>query len=368
MARNLVINWVEGRPSLSGGVKSNRLLAEAMARRGHAVTISHLPPSPEWPPVWRLRTFAKRARMMLDPLRFQHHLMDAEVPTNQMPTRAYDIDLIPDADVTIASWWTVWRRIASWPASKGLKLHMVRGHEIYNGPEDEVRSAYRLPGHRAVISSWLELVMREYGHTDIVRVPNGVKWSQFDSEPREKQRVPTVGFLASVEPVKQSSVACEAIRAVQREMPELRVIAFGQKPLPDDWDLPANFTFHLQPGQDEIAGLYQSCDCWLTSSKSEGFGMPGLEAAAGHCPLVSTRCGGPEDYVREGVNGYLVDIGDADAMAGAIRSILACDDQEWRAMSAASYTIARDFDWDRSAEILEGAILHWMGMEGAGAA
>lgn len=30
----LAINWVLPRPSLSGGIKSNRLIAEAMVRRG----------------------------------------------------------------------------------------------------------------------------------------------------------------------------------------------------------------------------------------------------------------------------------------------------------------------------------------------
>ncbi|MEM9374005.1 MAG: glycosyltransferase, partial [Planctomycetota bacterium] len=182
------------------------------------------------------------------------------------------------------------------------------------------------------------------------------------------QPVPTVGFLASVEPVKQCGVALDAIREAQRSLPNLRVVSFGQKPLPTEWDLPANFTFHLQPAQHDIPALYQSCDVWLTSSASEGFGMPGLEAAAGHCPLISTRCGGPEDYVFEGRNGHLVDVGDAPGMADAIRSVVGLDEPAWRAMSAASYDIARDFDWDRSAARLESALLGWLGRESEHAA
>lgn len=360
-AKPLVINWVEGRPSLSGGVKSNRLLAEAMARRGHQVTISHLPATPAWPPVWRVRTFVKRLRAQMDPNRFRHHLEQSDVPTNPMPSRTFDVDLVPDADVTIASWWRVWHEVHGWPSSKGLKVHLVRGHEIFNGPEEEVKAAYRLPGPRAVISGWLERIMTGYGHDDIVRIPNGVKWSQFDSLPRAKQDVPTIGFLASVEPVKQCDVALDAIRRVQKSIPNLKVVSFGQKPLPEDWLLPDNFEFHLQPDQADITTLYQSCDCWLTSSESEGFGMPGLEAAAGHCPLVSTRCGGPEDYISEGQNGHLVDIGDAEAMARAMQSILELEDVQWRAMSAESYRIAKDFDWDRSAEKLERSIYGWLG-------
>ena len=53
----------------------------------------------------------------------------------------------------------------------------------------------------------------------------------------------------------------------------------------------------------------------------EGRGIVGLEAMACGCPVVATRCGGTEDYVRDGVNGYLVGFS-ADEMADAIMRIL----------------------------------------------
>ena len=85
--------------------------------------------------------------------------------------------------------------------------------------------------------------------------------------------------------------------------------------------------------------------------------MPGIEAAACHCPIVSTRCGGPEDYIEDGKSGYLVDVGDSDKMAECIEKILKLDDDNWRKMSEASYQISLNFDWDKSAEILEKALL-----------
>ncbi len=88
--------------------------------------------------------------------------------------------------------------------------------------------------------------------------------------------------------------------------------------------------------------------------------MPGIEAMASHCPIVSTRCGGPEDFVREGVNGHLVDVGDDEAMADRIARVLHLDAGSWSKMSEASYSIAREFDWDQSAEILEAALYRWL--------
>ena len=81
--------------------------------------------------------------------------------------------------------------------------------------------------------------------------------------------------------------------------------------------------------------------------------MPGLEAAACRCPIVATRCGGTEDYVRDGENGFLVPVGDARMMADRILDVLRAPAASWSEMSEASYSISKEFDWDRSAEKLE---------------
>jgi glycosyltransferase involved in cell wall biosynthesis len=135
------------------------------------------------------------------------------------------------------------------------------------------------------------------------------------------------------------------------------VIAFGNKPLLPTDDPPANLEFFLRPEQDQIPQLYRRADCWLVSSITEGFGMPGLESAACRCPVVSTRCGGPEDYTQDGVSGYLVDVGSPKQMAQRILDVVTRDDATWRQMSEASRHIASGFNWARSAEILEEALL-----------
>lgn len=360
LGRPLTLNWIEGRPSLAGGVKSNKLIAEAMARRGHRVTISHLPPTLPWPPVWRVRTLVKRAALGMQPGRFRHHLETAAVPINRLPKRVLDPALVPDADVTFASWWRVWRAVAAWPESKGLKVHYVRHHEVYAGPRAEVDAAYALPGPKVVISSWLADVMRDYGHQDVIRIPNGVAWKQFDSQPRSRAERPTVGMLMGTASFKDTPTGLKALAIVRRQIPNLRIIGFGQRPPPESWEMPEGVEFHYQPEQSAIPGLYQACDCWIVPSSSEGFAMPGIEAAASHCPLVCTRCGGPEDFVTPGRNGYLVDVGDAEAMAAAVVRVLSQSADEWRRMSEASYEIAQEFDWDLSAEKLESNLYRWL--------
>lgn len=358
--RVLRLNWVEGRPSLSGGVKSNRLIAEAMQRRGHLVTTSFLPPSWAWPKPWRVRLLIKRIRRGIGDKHFPHHLEKGDITLNRMPTRELNPDLIPDADVTFASWWAVWKQVHAWPSSKGLKVHYVRHYETHGGDEKEVDHAYRLSGPRVVISSWLKGIMTGLGHERIERVPNGVDWDQFDSPSRKKSDRPTIGMLMGLATFKDTPTGMRAIRRLQKQYPDLRVIGFGAQVLPAELEVPDCVEYYMCPDQALIPELYRQTDCWVIPSSAEGFGMPGIESMASHCPLVSTRCGGPEDFVREGVNGYLVDVGDDEAMADRVSKVLDLDDDSWESMSNASYEIAQEFNWDRSAEKLEAALYHWL--------
>ena len=359
--RSLRICWVLPRTGLSGGVKSTRLLAEAMVARGHDATIAYLEAAgPPWPSPLHVGSFARRAikawRERPEPT--AHHLQSSTAKLIPVAGNEVRPEHVPDADFVIGTWWETLEWMRSWPASKGVQAHFIRHYEIFGGEPDRVKSVYRDRTLKFVIAKWLRrLMIEEYGHPQAVLVPNGVDWSQFNAEPRGKQAAPTVGLQYSQVKWKDTATAFEAVRIAQRSLPGLRVIAFGNKPLLPGEKPPANFEFYLRPEQSEIPRLYRRADCWLVSSITEGFGMPGLESAACRCPVVSTRCGGPEDYVKDGESGYLVDVGNPSQMAERILAVVTRDDGCWRQMSEASHAIASTFNWPRSAEILEESLL-----------
>jgi glycosyltransferase involved in cell wall biosynthesis len=64
-----------------------------------------------------------------------------------------------------------------------------------------------------------------------------------------------------------------------------------------------------------IVPYYQALDLYLIASRTEGGPKALLEAWATGVPLVTTRVGMAPEMIVDGVNGFIVDLEDADAMA-----------------------------------------------------
>lgn len=73
-----------------------------------------------------------------------------------------------------------------------------------------------------------------------------------------------------------------------------------------------------------LPDFFRSLDVFVFPSAKEGLGISGIQAMASGVPVVSTRCGGPEDYVIDGETGALVEA-EPRAMADAIAGI--CEDR-----------------------------------------
>ena len=70
--------------------------------------------------------------------------------------------------------------------------------------------------------------------------------------------------------------------------------------------------------------FFQSVDAFVHPSRYETFGIVLIEALSTGRPVVATRCGGPNDIVRN-EDGILVDVDDADGLAEAMRSMINMD-------------------------------------------
>src|SRR5205823_3788712 len=101
----------------------------------------------------------------------------------------------------------------------------------------------------------------------------------------------------------------------------------------------------VAPGRVDEAtldALYRGAAALAVPSRSEGFGLPALEAMARGCPVVASDAGALPEVVGDA--GLLVPPGDADALAGAVARLLT-DDALAAATGAAGHRRAATFTW-----------------------
>lgn len=108
----------------------------------------------------------------------------------------------------------------------------------------------------------------------------------------------------------------------------------------------------------ELVELYRGADCLLFPSLYEGFGLPVLEAMACGTPVVcANRTSLPE---VAGDAAVLVDPEDTAAFAAALAEVLSSPARR-RELAAAGLARAREFSWDRCADLTVAAYRRALG-------
>jgi glycosyltransferase involved in cell wall biosynthesis len=73
----------------------------------------------------------------------------------------------------------------------------------------------------------------------------------------------------------------------------------------------------------ELAAVYRGAEAFALTSRQEGLGIVVMEAQASGVPVVVMRCGGSDELVETAPrDGWLVDQGDEEAFAGALRTLV----------------------------------------------
>lgn len=339
----------------AGGTRVVAAYAQRLKSRGHEVCVVSTPRKPE-NLRGRLRSYLRgegwtpgKQPSHMDGVSVEHRVIDRVRPV-------VDRD-VPDADVIIATWWETAEWVSKLSPSKGAKAYFIQHDEsTFANPADRIIATWQLPMHKITIARWLiDLGAQRCPGQTIDLVPNSVDLDQFNAAARGKQKDKTVGLMYSEAEFKGTDIALEAIRLAMVRIPGLHVLAFGVRPIAHHLQLPRNSRYVRQPDQSKIVEIYSSCDAWLFSSRTEGFGLPIVEAMACRTPVIGTPAGAAPELIAQG-GGILVKPQDPHDMARAIERICVMDEPTWRAMSDAAYQTARKYTWDDATDRLEASL------------
>jgi len=107
---------------------------------------------------------------------------------------------------------------------------------------------------------------------------------------------------------------------------------------------------------DALAAFFSAADAQVLASVREGFGAVLVEGMACALPAVAVNREGPAEIVVDGVTGWLVEPDDRDALAGALRAVLADAPERARRGTAAREVAHARYGWPALAGRL-GAVL-----------
>ncbi|HEY9609474.1 glycosyltransferase family 4 protein [Allocoleopsis sp.] len=346
--------------NLSGGDRVIAMYAKHLKDRGHEVLVLATPP--DHPSLFdQLRGLLKGEKLRLKKKKLASHFdnLDIQCQVIDRIRPITDADL-PDADVVIATWWETAEWVANLSQAKGAKVYYIQHHEVFEYlPIQRVAATYSLPMHKITVSQWLIDVMRtQYGDHNVSLVLPSVDPEQFCSPPRTKQSIPTVGLIYSTASWKGSDICLKAFSLAKKKVPNLRLVAIGNaanESLPPEFEDGSSTEFIYPVAQNDLKNFYGKCDAWLLGSRSEGFGLPILEAMACRTPVISTPAGAAPELLSDGA-GMLVKHEDPQDMALAIERMCKLSNGEWQTMSDAAYAKVQNYTWDDAIELFEAAL------------
>jgi glycosyltransferase involved in cell wall biosynthesis len=141
-----------------------------------------------------------------------------------------------------------------------------------------------------------------------------------------------IGMVGRLQRWKGMHVFLEALAIVLRTHPEIRGVIVGGTH-DKERDYPDHLAGLLQERaladkvamvgrQTNVAEWMSAMDIFVHASEREPFGIVVLEAMAMGKPVIATRPGGPEEIIRDQVDGMLVPSNDAKALAAAVTTLI----------------------------------------------
>ena len=188
-----------------------------------------------------------------------------------------------------------------------------------------------------VASPFMVTELEEMGisHGNIVIANLGVGEKLLEVQAQSTAGRPVLVSTRRLGRVYNPATIIRAVKLVSKDHPQVLLKLAGEGPLSQDLkilvnqlSLQANVQFLGRLSAKEVVQILGEADLYLSTSISDSASIALLEAmAVGPLPIVSDIAGNRE-WIADGVNGFLVDPHDSDALAAAIT--LALRRVDWR--------------------------------------
>ena len=203
----------------------------------------------------------------------------------------------------------------------------IVGPRETNTAKQALESANQLLSVSSTLADDLERIL-EIPATEFTIIPNMIDLHNFPPKEPAQNNEFTFGYLANLVADKGHDTLLHALVNI----PNCRLLLGGSGPLRTrleklcgELNISNRVTFLGSIHRGEAHTFFEKIDAFVHPSRYETFGIVLLESLASGRPVVATRCGGPNDIVRE-QDGILVAVDDAKDLARGMQELMK---QEW---------------------------------------
>lgn len=198
--------------------------------------------------------------------------------------------------------------------------------------------------------------IREFSPNKPIEViPNFVDTNEYkrQSNPKLRRRFADdeekiIIHISNFRKVKRVPDVVQTFSLIQKQIPS-RLILVGDGP---DFSEIENLIIKLNlkdkvwllGEQTSIVELLSISDLFILTSETEGFGLAALEAMSCEVPVVCYNVGGLNEFVFDGINGFLVPLGNIELLANKSIELLRNDTLRQSFAINARKTVVKNFD------------------------
>jgi glycosyltransferase involved in cell wall biosynthesis len=290
-----------------------------------------------------------------------HSLDISIVPRLRQLVRDREIDIVHahDYKTDLLAWLLARDGVTPMATAHGWTGHSWREQRLYY-PLDKWLLA-RFPRVVAVSSDVRrELIERGADDRAVTTVLNGIDHIAFVRDPARQPAVRralgidetdfVIGAVGRAEPQKRFDLLLEAVASLTPRYPRLKLIIAGDGSRLGELRnhasrLGLGTACQLLGNRTDVVDLHHAFNGFVQSSDYEGTPNAVLEAMALETPVVATSAGGTAEIVRHGIDGLVVPIGSAQAIAEAIETVLRDPDGARSRARAARHRVETDLSF-----------------------
>ncbi len=232
------------------------------------------------------------------------------------------------------------------------------GHWVGSCCETHRLAMVRVLDHAGAVligcRSFADEVVHRLG-TDPARltiVPGAVDTSRFTPAGRPPHGPPVLLYHGRVDARKGVLDMLDALAPLAAEGVPFELLVSGIGPTYDETEariaalgLGAQARMTGYVDYADVPDVYRQADIFVSPTYAEGFSNTILEAMASGLAVVSCRCVGVVDCIRDGENGLLTEPGDVPALTAALRRVLTDPAERARLAAAGLEECRRVYSW-----------------------